>query len=99
MKYSGILATLLLGGTSCASAKTASLSSFSSKPALVTRPPSAVSSVPATAELDTNRLSRSVVDKTRGGDGDVSPSLVRLKIASYFALWYILNVVYNSEYF
>lgn len=35
----------------------------------------------------------------RGGDDDSSLSLLaRLKIGGYFALWYILNVVYNSEY-
>lgn len=36
----------------------------------------------------------------RGGGDDVSSSLslmARLKIGGYFALWYILNVVYNSE--
>jgi len=34
----------------------------------------------------------------RGGDDDSSLSLMaRLKIGGYFALWYMLNVIYNSE--
>lgn len=97
MKYGGILSFLLVGGASCAvGATTASSSSLARKPALVTRrSPSAVV-VPATADLDIPRdyLAQSVVEKTRGGDGDVSVA-ERLKILSYFALWYILNIVYN----
>ncbi len=35
----------------------------------------------------------------RGGDDDTSLGLMaRLKIGGYFGLWYVLNVVYNSEY-
>jgi hypothetical protein len=33
----------------------------------------------------------------RGGGDDEGGLLVRLKIGFYFALWYILNIVYNSE--
>lgn len=35
----------------------------------------------------------------RGGGTDDKVGLaVRLKVGAYFALWYILNIVYNSEY-
>jgi len=100
----GILAVLLIGASSAVSAKTApTTSSLALKPALATRPSSALSSVPSTTELDDvirrEGLARSVVEKTRGGDDGEEVSLVvRLKILSYFALWYILNIVYNSEY-
>ena len=33
----------------------------------------------------------------RGGEGEEGGLLVRLKIGFYFALWYILNIVYNSK--
>mmetsp|Transcript_3460 Transcript_3460/g.7216 ORF Transcript_3460/g.7216 Transcript_3460/m.7216 type:complete len:415 (-) Transcript_3460:317-1561(-) len=97
----GILAVLLIGASSAVSAKTApTTSSLALKPALATRPSSALSSVPSTTELDDvirrEGLARSVVEKTRGGDDGEEVSLVvRLKILSYFALWYILNIVYN----
>jgi hypothetical protein len=33
----------------------------------------------------------------RGGDDGEIWLAVRLKVGGYFALWYILNIVYNSE--
>lgn len=33
----------------------------------------------------------------RGGDAEEGGLLVRLKIGFYFALWYVLNIVYNSK--
>ena len=50
-------------------------------------------STPTTTDVNTNIA-------IRGGDDDDSSLslLARLKIGGYFALWYILNVVYNSKY-
>ena len=49
-------------------------------------------STPTTTDVNTNIAIRG------GDDDDSSLSLLnRLKIGGYFALWYILNVVYNSE--
>ena len=50
-------------------------------------------STPTTTDVNTNIA-------IRGGDEDDSSLslMARLKIGGYFALWYILNVVYNSEY-
>lgn len=33
----------------------------------------------------------------RGGVGEEGGLMVRLKIGFYFALWYVLNIVYNSK--
>ena len=96
VKYGGIIALLI--GTSAVTAKTSSSPSMITKPALVTP-----AHLPATANLVSLSeqhdisLARNVIEKTRGGEGDVSLS-ERLRIGSYFALWYILNIVYNSEY-
>lgn len=50
-------------------------------------------STPTTTDVNTNIAIRG------GDDDDSSLSLMaRLKIGGYFALWYILNVVYNSKY-
>lgn len=101
MRYSSLLA-IFLAGASVASAK--SSSSLEVKPAIVTKTSqSTVPSLPAVADLGTIEseyadalLASSVVEKTRGGDGEVSLA-ERLKIGGYFSLWYILNIVYNSE--
>lgn len=98
IKYGGLLASLvLIRASSVVGARTTSSSSpLASKPALVAKqapPPSDLFSVPATElELTTD----TVVEKTipRGGDGEVGLA-GRLKVGSYFALWYILNIVYN----
>ncbi|KAL7526078.1 hypothetical protein ACHAXR_001303, partial [Thalassiosira sp. AJA248-18] len=90
-KYGGLLALLLAG----ASAKTSP--SLALKPALVTqsRRSSSALTVPATELVpDHDSLAKNVIEKTRGGDGEVGLA-VRLKIGSYFAVWYILNIVYN----
>lgn len=42
--------------------------------------------------------SPSHVNTIRGGNSEERALLVRLKIGFYFALWYILNIVYNSEF-
>ena len=34
----------------------------------------------------------------RGGDDAAPAKAGNLKIGGYFALWYTLNIVYNSEY-
>ena len=79
------------GVTSAAVARATSSSSSvkqSSKSAL-----DAALSTPLTTNVNTNIAIRG------GDDDDSSLSLMaRLKIGGYFALWYILNVVYNSEY-
>lgn len=33
----------------------------------------------------------------RGGTSEKGGLMVRLKIGFYFALWYLLNIVYNSK--
>mmetsp|Transcript_6331 Transcript_6331/g.15755 ORF Transcript_6331/g.15755 Transcript_6331/m.15755 type:complete len:417 (+) Transcript_6331:149-1399(+) len=98
IKYGGLLASLvLICASSVVGARTASSSSpLASKPALVAKqaPPSSDQlSIPAT-ELDLT--ADAVAEKTipRGGD-DEAGLAVRLKVCSYFALWYILNIVYN----
>lgn len=73
---------------------------LASKPALVPKQPSPLS-VPATEIISTTThdTATDIIEKIipRGGDGEVGLA-ERLKIGSYFALWYILNIVYNSEY-
>lgn len=74
---------------------------LASKPALVPKQPLPLSE-PATEIIPTTAhdTTTDIIEKTiipRGGDGEVGLA-ERLKIGSYFALWYILNIVYNSEY-
>mmetsp|Transcript_19378 Transcript_19378/g.28672 ORF Transcript_19378/g.28672 Transcript_19378/m.28672 type:complete len:388 (+) Transcript_19378:83-1246(+) len=92
---SPILALALLAAT--ASARQAPFV----KPALATRATTTSSSVQSSkSALDvTSALTTTDVNTNiaiRGGDDDASLSmLARFKIGGYFALWYILNVVYN----
>ena len=101
IKHGGIILTLLLIGSS--TFINAKMTPLASKPALVTTTnyPSALStSSSATIDIvSKDTLVADVIEKaviSRGGDSDVSLAH-NLKIGSYFALWYILNVVYNSE--
>ncbi len=68
--------------------------------------PSPLSPLDITVDHDalmssTSTNSKAVVSDAllrRGGsDGEGNSLAVRLKIGGYFALWYILNIVYNSE--
>ena len=101
MKHGGILALLLFGTSTTINAKKV-MTPLASKPALLaTNYPSALStSSSATIDIvSKDTLVADVIEKaviSRGGDSDVSLAH-NLKIGSYFALWYILNVVYNSE--
>jgi len=95
--------TLLLIGTSTTINAKKMLTPLASKPALVTTTnyPSvqSTSSLATTDTVSKDTLVADVIEKaviSRGGDSDVSLAH-NLKIGSYFALWYILNVVYNSE--
>ena len=101
IKHGGIILTLLLIGSS--TTINAKMTPLASKPALVTT--TTYPSVLSTSSLETtdiiskDTLVADVIEKaviSRGGDSDVSLAH-NLKIGSYFALWYILNVVYNSE--
>ena len=102
IKHGGIILTLLLIGSS--TTINAKMTPLASKPALVaTNYPSALStsssSTTTTDIVSKDTLVADVIEKaviSRGGDSDVSLAH-NLKIGSYFALWYILNVVYNSE--
>ena len=99
MFHGGIILALLLTGTS--TTINAKMTPLASKPALVTTTnyPSALSSTTPTDIVSKDTLVADVIEKaviSRGGESDVS-LVHNLKIGSYFALWYILNVVYNSE--
>ena len=99
LKRGGLVALLLVGtSASSVGVDATSSSPLASKPSLVRKslPSSDQRSIPAVADLVPNTCD--VVEKTipRGGDGEVGLA-VRLKVGSYFALWYILNIVYNSE--
>jgi hypothetical protein len=59
-------------------------------------PSSTVSPLDVAADLSVDSPADAIV--TRGGDAEAGEGLaVRLRVGSYFALWYILNIVYNSE--
>lgn len=59
-------------------------------------PSSTVSPLDVAADLSVDSPTDAIV--TRGGDAEAGEGLaVRLRVGSYFALWYILNIVYNSE--
>ncbi len=91
-KYGGVLLVILLVGTSGVYAKT-NMAPSASIPGLVSRP--LALSVPAT---ELNQTSRATTSIPRGG-GDVAIGFAaRLKVGSYFAIWYILNIIYNSKY-
>ena len=94
LKHGGLFVILLIGTT----AVDASIAPLASKSTLVSKSPSALS-VPVTELAPTSGAIDIVVDKTfpRGGDGELR-SASRLKVGSYFALWYILNIIYNSKY-
>ncbi len=86
---------ILLIGTLAVDANIAPLAS---KSTLVLKSPLALS-VPAKELAPTSGAIGKVIDETfpRGGDGE--PGLAaRLKVGSYFAIWYILNIIYNSKY-
>ena len=96
----GLLAVLLLIGSSVSGVSAKSRRPGFKPVALAT---SSIHHPPASADLLStthDSLAKSVVEKTipRGGEGEVGLAQ-RLKIAGYFALWYILNIVYNSEYY
>ena len=91
-RYGGVLLVILLVGTSAVYAKT-NIAPSASMPALVSRSTLALS-VPAT-ELDQTRWA--TILTPRGGDVAIG-SAARLKVGSYFAIWYILNIMYNSKY-
>ena len=94
INYGGIIALLLIGSSTTINAK---MTPLASKPALVTTP--TYPSLATTDIVSKDTLVADVIEKaviSRGGDSDVSLAH-NLKIGSYFALWYILNVVYNSE--
>lgn len=96
LKHGGILAILLIGTSSAVvSAKSSSSLPLASKPALVAKSPSALS-VSATELIPTTVHEKTDVAKAipRGGDDEVEGAN-KLKVCSYFALWYILNIVYN----
>ena len=92
-KYGVVLLVILLVGSSAVYAKT-NIAPSTSIPAVVSRSTSALS-VPAT-ELDLTS-SRATITIPRGGDVAVGFA-ARLKVGSYFAIWYILNIIYNSKY-
>eukprot|EP00571_Detonula_confervacea_P013030 CAMPEP_0172311248 /NCGR_PEP_ID=MMETSP1058-20130122/14316_1 /TAXON_ID=83371 /ORGANISM="Detonula confervacea, Strain CCMP 353" /LENGTH=409 /DNA_ID=CAMNT_0013024369 /DNA_START=67 /DNA_END=1299 /DNA_ORIENTATION=+ len=95
LKHGGLLAILLI--STCAVSAKSSSSPLASKPALlVTKSPSALSVtatelIPTTHENTSDDVAKTI---PRGGDGEVVAAS-KLKICSYFALWYFLNIVYN----
>ncbi len=94
LKHGGLFVILLIGTT----AVDASIAPLASKSTLVSKSPSALS-VPVTELAPTSGAFDIEVDKTfpRGGDGELR-SASRLKVGSYFSIWYILNIIYNSKY-
>lgn len=59
---------------------------------------SALSEPALLAPASSERALSSSDISVRGGDVEKGGVLVRLKIGFYFALWYVLNIVYNSKY-
>ena len=108
VKYGGLLALVLLAQSHHAAvdAKSCSVSlksSLSTTPFCSSKSASPLS-VPATLSASHDEALVSVKDaidnvlERRGGaDEEGTSAAVRLKVGGYFALWYILNIVYNSE--
>ncbi len=94
LKHGRLFVILLIGS----SAVDANISPLASKSTLVSKSPSALS-VPVTELALTSGAIGKLVDKTfpRGGNGELRFAS-RLKVGSYFAIWYILNIIYNSKY-
>ena len=99
----GLLALLLIGSSTAAiTTKTSTSLLTTSKPSLVVTksPSSALYTPPGLVRDVTNDDDTNCIDITipRGGDGDEANGMAHsLKVGSYFAIWYILNIVYNSE--
>jgi hypothetical protein len=94
-----VLLALFRVSTIEARKSTSSTAAFSPALTLVSRLPVAEADYTSTASADLVVTSPPHVP--RGGETRalvVVEILKRLKIASYFALWYALNVVYNSKY-
>jgi hypothetical protein len=104
-----LIAILLLGKSFIVNANTSSIMPLASRgSAALKSKSSALSSVAATTPTTALELSSTTRDATtdivvkniipRGGGGGGEGGLnARLKVGSYFALWYILNIIYNSE--
>lgn len=98
----GLLALIAVGSSSVVGAK--SSTSLNLNRALAAKPSNDLLSAPsaefaavaaaARESSPSSSLARRVVEKTRGGDVEAGLAN-KLKIGSYFALWYILNIVYN----
>jgi hypothetical protein len=93
LRRGGLLVSLLIG----TSAVDANIAPLAWKPTLVSK--SAALSVSATELAPSSGAVGMVVEEKipRGGDGEVGLA-ARLKVGSYFAVWYILNIIYNSKY-
>ncbi len=49
-----------------------------------------------TRDIITDNVAKNTI--LRGGGGGERGLKARLRVGSYFALWYILNIIYNSEF-
>lgn len=102
LKLGGLLAILLIGNSIAINTNTMPLVSRS---VLVAKSPPALAAVAtelAPARDDVETVTDVELKKTipRGGGGGGTGEVglaARLKVGSYFALWYVLNIIYNSE--
>ena len=97
-----VVLLLTIGGTSKTTVVQASIAPLASKPTLLVSKSTSLStlSTEATSDGDTIdavvTMNETVVPRC-GGDDEVTPLAHRLKVGGYFAVWYILNIIYNSK--
>lgn len=97
-----VVLLLTIGGTSKTTVVQASIAPLASKPTLLVSKSTSLStlSTEATSDGDTIdavvTINETVVPRC-GGDDEVTPLAHRLKVGGYFAVWYILNIIYNSK--
>ena len=103
-----LIVILLLGKSFIVNANTSSIMPLASRgSAALKSKSSALSAVVATVPSTALELGPARDDTTdiavknsipRGGGAGEGGLKARLKVGSYFALWYILNIIYNSEF-
>lgn len=81
----------------------ASIAPLASKPTLLVSKSTSLSTLSTEATSDGDTIDDAVVTINEtvvprcGGDDEVTPLAHRLKVGGYFAIWYILNIIYNSK--
>ena len=95
-----VVVLLTIGGTSKTTVVQASIAPLASKPTLLVSKSTSLSTLSTEATSDGDdavvTINETVVPRC-GGDDEVTPLAHRLKVGGYFAVWYILNIIYNSK--